>query len=402
MRDNKIVQIVITILLLIGIFGEGFFACKFIANQYSTQTLASIQNARTLARANISIVDLFAYPEAPVPDEAGDIIQIDKLRVKINGNLTDSSNSEQGYYFYSTLEEKTSHVFTVIKKESEVLALQTAMASYFQDDATALVNLLPVDTIPENLTYYQQTHIEGTIPVIYDNASEAYYMFVDCTDKYYILHCKDPFVITKEKLTSKFPNAGTDPLITHKYNTYEVDAINNTRYALTDGEYDGPMVETGTVKTVAETYTDDTDNKIRSTLVSYGDYIWNADGTSDGTSALIDLTSSNAKASQWVLTETSYTFTNNGLTLNGLSAKRSSTEFDVTGKITNTLDSIRPYVIVIKYMDADNNLLGIQIYDGRSNKLDAKGMDDFTFTLESTNNQSIDITKITSVQFEIA
>ena len=88
----------------------------------------------------------------------------------------------------------------------------------------------------------------------------------------------------------------------------------------------------------------------------------------------------------------------NGLTLNGLHATRDPNQFMIEGKVTNTLSTSRPWVLVVKYI-GDGQLLGLSVVDNRQNAL--AGGADTTWSVTVTKEDNVEFSKITDIQFEM-
>ena len=396
---NTIISIVCTVLLIIGIIVEIVVGVKMFKNERTEETEQLIQYAMERGKSNISVKELFNFPDAPAPSRKGDVISIGANRFRIDGTMTDDSNTSMGYIYYATLDTQEPRLLTYKDVDSNVTEFHVALNSYLSGLPDDLVKFIPVATRSENLTYYQQNYVEGVIPVIYDDASEQYYMFLDCGSFYYIIYAKDTFCLTDARLTVHYSDAADDHLRSHEFNTYEVGAVTNTRNQLSDGSYDGDPIKKGSASSTADTYTSKDDDDVRNMLVAYSKYDWLSDGTSNDTRMLIDITSAEAKKSEWVLTETQYAYNINGLTLNGMYAKRTPSLFTVEGDLTNTIDAERPWVMVIKFMDRNGGLLGLKVLDNRNIRLAAKGTTRFSCDLGSS--EGIDIDTIYAIQFEV-
>lgn len=396
---NTIISIIIMIALTAGIVGEIVIGVDMFKNKNIKDTQDLINYASVQGKANISIAPLFNFPDAPEPNSDGDVVAIDNNRFKINGTVTDTSNTTLGYIYYATLDNQESRLLTYQNKTSNLIEFKTALDSYLSGLPDDLVDMLPVSTQAENLTYYQQNHINGVIPIIYDDGSKEYYMFLNCGTSYYVLHAPDVFYVTDEKLTVHYPSPKEDPMRSHEFSTWEVGAIANTREQLTNGEFSGTPVSKGNATSSSDTYTSADDEDIRDMLVAYGRYNWKEDGTSTETRMKVDIVSTEAKASQWVLTETAYTYSTAGLTINGLYAKRTPTSFSIEGDIKNNIDASRPWVMCIKFMNREGGLLGLKVLDNRNMRLGASETSRFSCNLGSA--EGVDLDSIYAIQFEV-
>jgi hypothetical protein len=257
--------------------------------------------------------------------------------------------------------------------------------------------------VDSGITNYQDSYIDGNYPVLYNEAAALYYMLIDCEDSYYVVSAPDPFVLTTEKVTAHFGDPSEDPQLDHNYNTYETLAAENTiRELLESGDdenvsIDNPYVSTD-ISGSHDTYTSEDDDKIREQMLALGNYNWKKDGTADGTNLVIDVTSQTAKASQWDITASTYSYEMNGLRISMLSGSRSNTTFQISGNINNTLNSERPYVLVVKLLDSSGNLLSLKVIDCRTSPIAASGVTTFSTSVSSTE---ADVASITAVQFEV-
>ena len=253
---------------------------------------------------------------------------------------------------------------------------------------------------PDNCTFLQQSYRDYRVAVITNG--ERYILIAKTDAEIIEIDAVEPVNITHEKVTVRYGNPTDNPQLNHTYSFYETLAAENTRRELLDedsGIVDENPYVSGDVIGTAETYTSEADNQKRKQLTKLGTYAWGPDGTSTETSLKVDITSPIAKQSQWVLTSTVYSFTQSGLKISGLSAKKNDTEFTVSGNINNTLKSERPYVIVIKYLNEKDELLHVTVVDRRTEPLASEGVSNFTGTVVKDAN--VNPMDVTAVQFEV-
>lgn len=421
----------IAICLILGglIAGEIVFGFKLLETKWAKDTELIIEQSAAIGK-NIGLVDsVFSWDETPYPDDSGDIVAIDENKFKINGKSSNTGSDSSGYVYYSSVDDSNaSHYieYSEVLDSGSVSSFHDALGKYFEGDLDVILPLLPVQAVDGNIKAYQQTFTDGAIPVLYDAGSGQYIMLLDCISSYYVLTCDEPFIVSDARVTMHYGNAADDPLTEHAWSTYEAGAIDNTRRALLDedaalGSYTDPgTVTTNTNQNGGGSYTDSNgdsytpasevaessalyvtpeDDAARELLVSYGSKTFSEDGTADDGSGAIDISSTSAVASQWVLTETQYSYTDYGITLNGLSGRRTSTLFEINGSASNTISAARPWVLCIKFMGEDNKLLGVKVIDNRSNPIPADGVSDFTMQLGASDN--IEFSDIVAVQFAV-
>ena len=417
LNKEMVIDIIICILLSIVIIMEIIFGVNIVKDKWTSDTSKIINGALNYGNS-IGLVDtVFNWPEAPKPEAAGDIVQIDENRFKINGATSAAMDIQPNYVYYSDLVDQSSQFlkYEEILDSNKVSAFQEALANYFSGDASAFLDLLPVNTKAEALEAYQQNFIEGAIPFLYDSVTENYFMFLDCGTSYYVLQCYEPFEVSDAKVTVRYPSVVDDPLMFHAWSTYEAGAIDNTRQQLMNGTLNSyteanvgesyidsvgnEYTSNSTVQPNTALYVSDADNQARALLVSYSNKEFDTEGkTADG-SATIDINSAEAMRSLWMLTATQYSYTSNGITINGLTGSRSASTFEISGNATNTVASSRPWVLCIKFMGENNKLLGVRVIDNRSNPIPAEGVSYFNISLDTSDN--IAFADIVGIQFAV-
>lgn len=395
-----LLAVILTVVLVFE-FKIGF---NMLESKILDDTAVYMNLSRELGSARVSIDKVTEYPEIEAVDPAGDVIQMknSQLKVQISGVLTDREKSEYGRYDYSQIGTNTSKSFFIEDRSSNFDEFKEAYDAYFADNPSMLFDVYGVAYQPENLTYYQQSYREYTIPIIHNEATKSYYAFLPEGENFYIMSCEDVFNISTEKVTVHYGNPKLDPQMRHTYSDYEELAAKNTIEDLIQKkkeleDMESPYVSSGVTGT-ADTYTSSSDNNLRKQMVSYGDYEWGADGTAEGTTLTIDTTSAKARASEWVLTETTYAYTNAGLQILNLQGTKSATKLEISGNILNTLETERPYVVIVKYVNEARELVGLEVIDNRTNALLGNSYQSFISAIYSSN---ADLDSIVAVQFEV-
>lgn len=409
---RTVIDIVVSVLMCIVIFFEIKTGMGLLTNKWESDANKLVQAAKS-AGQDIGIIDTaFHWPEVEYPREDGDVVKIDGNKYQINGELTGVDTDYNGTIYYADIETKASKQLNYgeVVDLNMVTHFREALTRYFEGDAELLLQIAEPETSLDDWECYQQEFMGGVIPIMYNTVDSVYVMVLDCNTSFYLLKCSDPFVVTDGRVTVHYSDPTKDPLKEHTWNHYELGAIDNTRWQLSMGityDEDGnpSRTDTGSLDpdssddSVDSLYNKPADQTARQTLVSYADKEFNEDGKALDGSCALDLTSTAAKASEWVLTETSYTFTDNGLTINGLSGKRNATEFEISGNVSNMMSSERPWVLVVKFMGDSSNLLGVRVLDNRSDPIGADGVASFTVSLNV--DSGIDFSQITAVQFEV-
>lgn len=401
---QTVTQVMITVALVLVIVVEFVVGVKQANNTLNKQLDVDLDYIHNMSRPDVILAeDIYTFEEVPYPDATGDTVDIEGIRLRVNGTVTSKKNS--GYIDFSRVEtaEPVSLRYIHRTESDSAVKFQQAYSEFFKNEVDAILSFLPINYQKENLAYYQQTMLSGdNIPIVYDSTTKDYYMFTTNDDfkTFYVLSCKEPFCLSTEKLSIHYNDYGEDYLEHHNFGIYEVAAIANQRALITDGNYYGPATTTTVSETSDDTYTSETDRSIRDMLVSYARYQWKPDGTSDDTRMTIDITSASAVDTTFHLSAEvqAYTKILNGLTLNGLHATRDPNQFMIEGKVTNTLSTSRPWVLVVKYI-GDGQLLGLSVVDNRQNAL--AGGADTTWSVTVTKEDNVEFSKITDIQFEM-
>lgn len=432
MDKRTFIDGLICLALTVVIVVECVIGFRMLQNKWATDTNKVISQSASYGKSLALIEYAFSWPEATQPNSNGDVVAIDENRFKVNGLTTSSSTDQKGYVYYSSADDSNASHFIQYKEvmdKGTVDGFHNALSNYFEGDSAGLISLLETNTVEENVQEYQQTFTDGAIPILYDSGSNTYFMFLDCINSYYLLQCDEPFIVSDDRVSLHYGDPDADPMTEHAWSTYEAGAIDNTRKALMnkdetlDSYTDAGTVETsssnstvsagGTTvdiagdsymnqSTVADSsalYMTPEDDAARELLVSYGTKKFNADGTAEDGSASVDISSVGAKASEWVLTETQYSYTDYGITLSGLSGRRTSSLFEVNGSASNTIASARPWVLVVKFMGEGDTLLGLKVIDNRANPIPADGVSQFSVQLGASDE--IEFSEIVAIQFAV-
>lgn len=393
---KTILNVFATLMLVLLVVTETFTLFRMLTGSPIQEKIDEAQD--NWEADDLSVWDPVEGPEVVYDSGVGDVVKYNNQKFRVNGSLMSTDTIDSGYADYM-IEDGSIHKITM-QTCYGVDTLLEYLDLYFEGDYEMLVTMLPVNTTEENLEYYKQETSDGSIAMIYNDGDYKYYMFVPVTDVYLLITADDIVYWTDSAETVVFGDPSQDPMYNHTFNSYELGAIENTRNKLTDGTYENNDNITTQVTGTAETYTSSADNEMRKQMLNYGNYQWKPDGTSDSTGMTIDLTSTTAKASEWVLEgSTPYAFTDNALKLHTLKATKSADSFNLTGKITNQIAASRPYVIVIKFLNNDKELLGLRVIDKRNEPIPANDVADWSYVLNLDGG--IDIAEIRALQFEI-
>lgn len=415
MVDKKtIIDIVLCILLGLAVIFEIRWGMNMLTKKWESDTNKLISTATNFGK-NIGIIDdTFSWPEAEQPRVEGDVVKIEGNKYKLNGTVTAIDADYNGTVYYADIDTKASKQLNYVEvvDANTINHFQEALPKYFNGETDGILDLLGTDTPKEEIECYQQTFMGGVIPVMYDTVREQYCMLLDCSSSFFLLKCSEPFMVTDGRVAVHYADPTSDPLKAHVWNHYELGAIDNTRWKLTEGvTYDelgnpisgNDMSQAGNNNESSDNMNDiyrrPSDDTARQTMVSYASKTFDSEGKALDGSVTLDLTSPAAKASEWVLTQTSYSFTDNGLTINGLSGKRNANEFEISGNVSNMISAERPWVLVVKFLGDSENLLGVRVVDNRSTPIAADGVSNFTVNLDSESG--IDFSQITAIQFEV-
>lgn len=403
---NTILGILLAITLTAVTNAEFIIGFKVLYNKQIDDVSSLIDIASRHGQASVSIDEISVYSEVPEIDKDGDVIGLKdyNIKVKIHGVVTDDSMSSYGKYSYCNAEDASSCVFAYEHKAVGYKDFLSALNSYWHGEPEEILDVCSIAHAGSDVEYYQNSAASGSVPVVYIDSVNLYYMFVDCADdSYMILSAPDPYVLSDEKITVHFGDPSTSPMLSHTYSDYETLAAENTIRSLLDGadedtDVDNPYTSNG-ISGASVNYTSEAANAVRNQLVSLSNYTFDKDGKSTETSYKVDISSDTAKESEWVLTETEYDYTNNDLRISTLSGKRTENEFSISGNINNMLDTERPYVVIVKYLDSNGGLLGLSVIDKRATPLAPSDASTFSVIITPVRN-NIDIRKITSVMFE--
>lgn len=404
-----ILSILMTIILSITLILEIRATFLTLGNKFITD-LDKISNiSLNSAKSSVTVTDLTDYPEVEGVDEKGDVLKINnwQVRVKVNGVFA-KMTAENGYYTYTSAKDSVTKNFTVEEKMDSVTEVYDAITKYWHGSAEDLITSSNIEnSSADQFEFYQSTAMGSRVPVLHSTVTENWYMFVPAEgqENYLLITAGDPIKIVDEQATAHFDDPSVNYQDKHTYNLYEEWATTATIKELMDG--DG-------ARTKKDLSVDEYTNKngsgviagsnkeldaLRDAKAKIGTIKFNSAGKAeDGTK--LDITSDEAKKSQWLLTSDTYYYTANGLSVYTLSAKRSKEVFSVSGTIENTTSSKRPYVIVVKYLDDKGKLLGARVIDKRESPLKAGSSTQFTVDATPTQH-GIEISKIASLMFEM-
>lgn len=403
-RLKKVLGILGIILLVITIIGELIYGATMVFGIVGIRTLGALggKGSDELFNTLDTLVDnVNANAPSTIYDTGeGDVVKFNGYKFRIGGTLLSTDTISQGYTDYLAFDGDMHNITSQTCYGNEDLL--EALDDYIQGDYELVKHYLPVTVQDENLTCYLQDTPDGVLAEIYDEGSQKWYMFVPMTDVYMLLIADDMIMLSRDAETVIFGDPSDDVMSEHTYSLYEMQAVENTRNALTDGTYTptGDEQLSSEVQGTSATYTSAADNETRKQMLNMANYVWKSDGTSEDTNMIVDLTSTTAKASEWVLTTSSpYAFTDNALRLHSLKAVRNAETFNVSGKLTNQLAAERPYVIILKFLNANDELLGIRVLDKRNERIPPNDVADWTYVLSI--DSGISIGEINALQFEI-
>lgn len=409
---NNIVKTILSILLSIGLCVLIFFEFKFgfdtLHKRIQQENTVFISASADEGKSRVTIDTTMVYTEIPTVEDDCDVLFYEplNLRIKVRGALTNTTaevtsliNNE---FTYSHKETSVPSAIFISSYNSNVAEAKIALDNYFHDDPAMLLEMLGTPYMEENLTLYQQTYRDGNIPFIYNDSTGTYYAFIIYDKEYAIVNSSEYFNITNEKPTVHYGDPSANPQLSHTYSDYETLATENTLNQLkgkdSESSEKNPYVSEGVAGT-AETYTSSTDNSKRKQMTLYANYVWKEDGTSDETSLKVDLTSDEAMKSEWKLTSTQYAYTTAGLKISSLVANKNADTFTIEGNINNMLDAERPYVLIIKFLSEDRKLVALRVIDKRTEPINSKDVTTFSSALKAEDK--VDVSAITSIQFEI-
>ena len=384
-------QIVICVFLSIGVIVCSKITVDTIQKIYDVgfDEMADLISTKGSAAVASMIPTPFSHPEMEVVTK-GDVVAIGKAHIKLNGTLIEQTESNVKYKVSKSKGTSTLYINHYTKGSDQLIL---AVSKFMQGDVNAVMSMAGVEYNIDNLEPKQQTTPDGVFPFIYDKASKNYFVFYAYGKGYYVLYSDQPFNMTTEMLTAKYPGPGEDPLRYHEYSTYEIQAVENTRAELTNGEYQQFEITPNelTVDPGATGYNSKTANTMRADMIAKTGLDWNADGTSEESDSTVDITSSTAVASKWVVGDETYLFTNQGLTISDLTYKANSQHLEISGKVTNTLPSERPYVLLVKFLDSEDNLLDVEGTDSRDEPIAANNSTVFSIDVPNTKVNPKDV-----------
>ena len=410
---NPVVQMVLGILLSVALCISLFFEVRAIFNTVYTKHYTDLDKISQLsmsqAREAVHIDAIANYDEVSGVSEDGDVLKLIgfKSRIRINGTITDTTDTN-GYYTYTSFADSQVHNLTVEEKFDKVAEFYNALEDYWHNESQNLLTALNVENIESaELEFFQSTCAGMRVPVIHSSTTENWYMFVpvDDQDSYVFVTCHDPIVLTSKQATAHFGDPSVNYQDKHTYSLYEEWATTATIKELMSEE--GARTKKGLKeneyvdkdKTAVTADNGDDLRQLREEKAKIGTLKFNSSGKSeDGTK--LDISSNDAKKSQWELSSDTFYYTANGLAIYTLSAKRSKEVFKLSGTIENKTSGKHPYVIIVKYLDEKGKLLGVKAIDKRKAPLKAGESTEFGVDVAPAHD-GIQISNITSVMFEL-
>lgn len=402
---NTILGLLLSVVLVVVIIFEFKAGFDMLGNKKMANVNAMIEYASDYGKNSVSVEEVYVYDEVPEVDKDGEVFALDTydVRIKLNGTITGEDFDYYGNLNYSSAKDSTAKTLHLDTKKTNLSDFATAYSKYWKGESSALLDFIELNYQPENITYYQQTYKDGNIPVVYNSGNNMYYMFINAEDSYMVLTAPEPFAVTNEKQTVHYGDPKENPMLSHTYSDYEEYATENTIRELQEKE-EGKDVKNpytaGDVAGTAATYTTESDNTRRKTMASYANYIWDENGKCSETKLYLDLTSDAAIKSQWNLTNTTFSYSNAGLQVHMLSATRSAVSFKISGTITNLINAERPYVIAMKFLNADGKLLKVVVLDNRTKQLTPNGSATFETEIFADKDK-VETSTITAIQWEV-
>lgn len=346
-------------------------------------------------------------PDEIYPFTTGDVTELCNVRFRVNGRLV-SDSAKTGVVDYvndaTDSEESTTRALYVSMHETDRTEVEEAVRDYMTGSYDGIYTYLDASVETDDLINYYYAVFGENVALFYSPTINQYISVIPCDGGYLYVYCDEEFYVTRDTPTRIFDNPTKTPLTTHTFSRLEQNAVDNTIKKLLDAGYTTDAQETDESpvsyeSTTAElTYTNASDNETRDQLAKYDTYHWNADGTSNDTSYVLDLNSVAIKNSRWTLVESSaYSFTDNGLNLAKLYGSRTTDSLKITGVMTNKLSTPRPWVLVIELLDEDERLLGVRVVDERKHTIDGNGTMDFEMEIKA--NEQMQIANIKHLQF---
>lgn len=412
---NKIVRTVLGVVLACVLVFIIFVEFKVFFNMYGSnrkralQQMAEITQQMAQQKGKEKVKTLYTWPTAPVVDKTLDVIKLKDTdeNVRVSGILSTTDPDYSGTYTYTPVGEQTTNRVTITEKPGYEDIYASAYTAWLGGDASKIAEIVGYN-ITDTSVIYQQNYAEAAVPVIWDEDIKQFYLIYTKNDgTVFTVTSNLPAELTKDVATVHYGDATKNPQLSHTYSDYEIWAANNTLKEMNaNGKGNNKSEDTKDTysngdSSEANNYVSNIDNDKRKTMADYSTLTWNTDGTCKTDSSIkLDLTGSEAKKSQWTLTATSYSYTYAGLTLSQMSARRDSTKFSLTCNINNNVDAERPYVVIVKYIDKDNKLLGVKVVDKRTTPLSSKGVDTISVDINNIDDGCA-IEQITAIQFDI-
>ena len=399
-------QLLIMLTLIAGICVELGVISRTMTKRQEKSTQYLSQLAHDVGKTRVTTKKLKTYDPVAIISERSNVIYIEPydLRLEISGVLTSKFDSYANSCFYRSDTGETRCLYIQnVNIGDTVNSFHRAMQDFWYGNTMSICNVVRFSDDITKLKWYQsEAGIKKTL-VCENTSNGTWYMLVDRDTSFLIVSAPDAFKLTEAGLTVEYGNPVNNPQLHHVYSPYEELASANQIYKLLhpkdDEEIDNPYTSDGSQGSHA-TFTAPEDDSTRERMVSYSKYKWNTNGTSQDTEMVVDLMSEEARRSQWNLDATAYSYSANGLSISSVRGSRSNTEFRISGNINNNIDSDRPYVIVIKFLDSDSYLLGLRVIDSRRAPLPPSGVATFNTSISSSID-AIQVQNISAIQFEV-
>lgn len=369
--------------------------------------------------SDVSITQLTSQDEAPMPDADGEVFKVKNydINIKVNGILTTTEPDFYGNYSYTKINTEDT---TSIPVKVEVISggyetYKQSYAAYVNGDTSGMLQMLSTgDT--SDFECYQQSFQDYVVPIVYNKSTGSYTLYADTADECFIkITCSEPIALTKEIPTIHYSDPAKNIMSEHVYSKYEEWAAEQTLKDLLEDKgsnkkddvndsrkptIDNNPYASGNAAGENGTYMSAANKDIRNSVVNYANIKWNEKGEAEGSDTKLDLTSDEALKSEWKITQTVYNYTSNGLSIINISATLSATAFDMTVNLINNVDAEREYVMLVKYLDSNHNLIAVKVIDKRNNPIKAKGADTFSVKLDSVTDKC-KVDDVNFVQFEV-
>ena len=393
---KKILLSIIAILCLaiVAVLGYNMINRNSKEPVVAEQTMTPIPEA-TVSENLARTLDIMTVEDSLV----GDVCSVWNVNYKLTGKLTDTSSIDMGKVYYEDADKKTQQ-FQVTQSYTDE-DMQTVLSDFSLGDVSKYAMLAGTTASAES-TEVATYDINGeSYTLMYVPGESKYYSVIPGEDtSYFVASCNNPFMVTVEPATFKFETADVDPLTQHTYSMYERTAIEATKKELEEKGTTGSNPVSTATSSATSTYSNANADTVRADLVAMCNQKYDSTGHSTTTDKTVDYTSTTITRSRWILeNQTAYVYELSDLSITALSATRAvdGSNFTIYGTITNKSTEVRPFVIVVQYLDKNGNLLGVSCVDKRTEKLQPNAEYKFQATIDKAT--AVDISAIHSVQF---